>query len=81
MLWGIMKQVAIYARVSTGEQSSDNQLQGLQGVAERMGWQVVAEFERAMIRERVKPGWNGPRPKARRLAGRERPRAWRSKSA
>jgi len=39
-----MKQVAIYARVSTGEQTPDNQLQGLRGVAERMGWQVAAEY-------------------------------------
>jgi len=38
------KQVAIYARVSTGEQTPDNQLQELRGVAERMGWQVAAEY-------------------------------------
>ena len=38
------KRVAIYARVSTGEQTPDNQLQELRGVAQRMGWQVVAEY-------------------------------------
>ena len=38
------KRVAIYARVSTGEQTPANQLQQLNMVAERMGWQVVAEF-------------------------------------
>ncbi len=38
------KRVAIYARVSTGEQTPDNQLQELRGVAERMGWQVAAEY-------------------------------------
>jgi DNA invertase Pin-like site-specific DNA recombinase len=38
------KRVAIYARVSTDEQTPDNQLQELCGVAERMGWQVVAEY-------------------------------------
>lgn len=39
-----MKQVAIYARVSTGEQTPDNQLRELRAVAARMGWQVVEEF-------------------------------------
>jgi DNA invertase Pin-like site-specific DNA recombinase len=38
------KRVAIYARVSTDEQTPDNQLQELRGVAERMGWQVAAEY-------------------------------------
>jgi len=38
------KQVAIYARVSTGEQTPDNQLRELRAVAVRMGWQVVEEF-------------------------------------
>jgi DNA invertase Pin-like site-specific DNA recombinase len=38
------KQVAIYARVSTGEQTPDNQLRELLAVAARMGWQVVEEF-------------------------------------
>jgi len=37
------KRVAIYARVSTGEKTPDNQLQELRSVAERMGWQVAAE--------------------------------------
>jgi DNA invertase Pin-like site-specific DNA recombinase len=40
----MMKQVAIYARVSTGEQTPDNQLRELRAVAARMGWQVVEEF-------------------------------------
>ncbi len=39
-----MKQVAIYARVSTGEQSPDNQLIELRKIAERMGWQIVQEY-------------------------------------
>ena len=38
------KRVAIYARVSTGEQTPDNQLLELRAVAERMDWQVVAEY-------------------------------------
>jgi DNA invertase Pin-like site-specific DNA recombinase len=38
------KQVAIYARVSTGEQTPDNQLQALRAVAERMDWQVTEEY-------------------------------------
>ena len=38
------KRVAIYARVSTGEQTPDNQLQELRAVAERMDWHVAAEY-------------------------------------
>ena len=38
------KQVAIYARVSTGEQTPDNQLKELRAVAKRMKWTVVEEF-------------------------------------
>jgi DNA invertase Pin-like site-specific DNA recombinase len=38
------KHVAIYARVSTGEQTPDNQLQELRAVAERMDWHVAAEY-------------------------------------
>jgi DNA invertase Pin-like site-specific DNA recombinase len=40
----VNKHVAIYARVSTGEQTPDNQLQELRAVAERMDWHVVAEY-------------------------------------
>lgn len=38
------KKVAIYARVSTGNQTTDNQLIELRAVADRMGWLVVEEF-------------------------------------
>ena len=38
------KRVAIYARVSTAEQTTENQLQELRTVAERHGWEVVEEF-------------------------------------
>jgi DNA invertase Pin-like site-specific DNA recombinase len=38
------KQVAIYARVSTGEQTPDNQLQELRAVAARMDWHIGAEY-------------------------------------
>lgn len=40
----VSKHVAIYARVSTGEQTPDNQLQELRAVAKRMGWHVAAEY-------------------------------------
>jgi DNA invertase Pin-like site-specific DNA recombinase len=36
--------VAIYTRVSTGSQTTENQLRELKTVAERHGWQVVAKF-------------------------------------
>ena len=41
---GRMKRVALYARVSTGVQTVENQLRELRAVAERIGWTVVDEF-------------------------------------
>lgn len=38
------KRVAIYARVSTDGQTTENQLQELQAVADRNGWEVVTRF-------------------------------------
>ncbi len=35
------KRVAIYTRVSTDQQTVENQLRELDGVAERMGWTIV----------------------------------------
>lgn len=43
------KRVALYLRVSTGEQTTENQRRELEAVAERAGWQVVAIFEDAGI--------------------------------
>ncbi len=37
-------RVALYARVSTDKQSTENQLRELRQVADRQGWQVVQEF-------------------------------------
>jgi len=39
------KRVAIYARVSTDQQTTRNQLRELQEIAERHGWSVVATFQ------------------------------------
>jgi DNA invertase Pin-like site-specific DNA recombinase len=38
------KQIALYLRVSTAEQSVENQRRELEAVAARHGWQIVAEF-------------------------------------
>ena len=38
------KRVALYARVSTDAQTTDNQLRELRAAAERHGWTIVAEF-------------------------------------
>jgi DNA invertase Pin-like site-specific DNA recombinase len=38
------KRVALYARVSTDKQSTENQLTELRDAATRMGWEVVEEF-------------------------------------
>lgn len=43
------KRVAFYLRVSTGEQTTDNQRRELQAVAERSGWDVVEVYEDAGI--------------------------------
>lgn len=40
----IKKRVAIYARVSTREQTTENQLQDLRKYSEARGWQVIGEF-------------------------------------
>jgi len=39
-----MKRIAIYARVSTGDQTTENQIRELEIVAEKSGWQIVARF-------------------------------------
>lgn len=38
------KRAAIYARVSTDSQTTDNQLQQLREIAQAKGWEVVAEY-------------------------------------
>ena len=38
------KRIAIYTRVSTDQQTTENQRRELIAVAERNGWQIVAEF-------------------------------------
>lgn len=43
------KRVGIYLRVSTKEQTTENQLRELRQVAERAGWDVVRVFEDAGI--------------------------------
>jgi DNA invertase Pin-like site-specific DNA recombinase len=43
------KRVALYVRVSTGEQTVENQQRELEAVAERHGWNVVAVFADAGI--------------------------------
>ena len=40
-----MKRVAIYTRVSTGDQTTNSQIHALEEVAERSGWHIVYKFE------------------------------------
>src|SRR5256885_14225101 len=49
--WGVsfMKRVAIYIRVSTSKQDTDNQRRELEGVAARSNWHVIKIFEDAGI--------------------------------
>ena len=44
-----MKRVAIYLRVSTDKQTTDNQRRELEAVAERSNWKVVQVYEDAGI--------------------------------
>jgi DNA invertase Pin-like site-specific DNA recombinase len=44
-----MKRVAIYLRVSTSKQDTENQRRELEAVAERSGWQIVKVYEDAGI--------------------------------
>ena len=39
-----MKKVALYARVSTSDQTTENQLIGLRDVARKSGWTIAREF-------------------------------------
>src|SRR5260370_1234247 len=56
-----MKRIAIYLRVSTDKQTTNNQRRELEAVAERSGWEVVKVYQDAGIsgvklgRSRVKP--------------------------
>ena len=43
------KRAAFYLRVSTGEQTTENQRRELEQVAKRSGWQVVEIYEDAGI--------------------------------
>ena len=65
-------RVAIYLRVSTGEQTTENQRRELEQVAKRSGWQVVEVYEDAGISgangrekrpafDKLLPGAPGPR--------------------
>ena len=45
----MVKRVAFYLRVSTGEQTTENQRRELEQVAKRSGWQVVEVYEDAGI--------------------------------
>jgi len=38
------RRAAIYARVSTGSQTAENQLRVLRDVVDRAGWRVVDEY-------------------------------------
>jgi DNA invertase Pin-like site-specific DNA recombinase len=46
---GSMKRVAIYLRVSTDKQTTNNQRRELEAVAERSGWEVVKVYQDAGI--------------------------------
>src|SRR3954447_1536163 len=43
------KRAALYLRVSTGEQTTENQRRELEEVAQRSGWKIVAVYEDAGI--------------------------------
>ena len=55
------KRVAIYARVSTDAQSTDNQLRELKRVARANGWQISGEVTDKGVSG--SKGWREPRRK------------------
>ena len=64
---------ALYASVSTNDQTPDNQLLELQQYVEARGWMAsIAEFERARIQERIHAGLARARAQGKQLG---RPRA------
>jgi DNA invertase Pin-like site-specific DNA recombinase len=46
---GMGKRAAIYVRVSTDKQTVENQVRELRQIAERRGWEVVAQYNDAGI--------------------------------
>jgi len=52
----IMKRVALYIRVSTSKQDTENQRRELEAVADRSGWKVVNVYEDAGISRRKGKG-------------------------
>src|SRR5689334_12386432 len=61
-------RVALYARVSTGDQTAENQLRALREYADRAGWDIIAEFtDHAVSGTREKrPGLDALMAEARR---------------
>jgi predicted site-specific integrase-resolvase len=53
--WGRAMRVAIYLRVSTSDQTTDNQRRELEAVASRHSWSVVRVFEDSGILWRQGP--------------------------
>jgi DNA invertase Pin-like site-specific DNA recombinase len=45
----IMKRIALYIRVSTSKQDTENQRRELEAVADRSGWKIVKVYEDAGI--------------------------------
>jgi DNA invertase Pin-like site-specific DNA recombinase len=63
-----IKRAAIYARVSTDGQTTDNQLRELRLVAERNGWQIVQEYVDHGVQEYVDHGISGAKGREQRPA-------------
>jgi DNA invertase Pin-like site-specific DNA recombinase len=49
MVMTMKRKAALYLRVSTGEQTTENQRRALEGVAAKAGWHVAAVFEDAGV--------------------------------
>jgi DNA invertase Pin-like site-specific DNA recombinase len=55
----IQPRVAIYARVSTADQTLDSQLRDLREYCERQGWEAVEYIDRGVSGAKdSRPGWN-----------------------
>ena len=71
-----MKRVAIYLRVSTDKQTTNNQRRELEAVAERSGWQVVKVYSRVFEYPDNGSGSCGAKTRPYRTLSRSPPSSW-----
>ena len=54
------KKVALYCRVSTGDQHPETQLLDLREMAKQRGYEIVREYTDIISGEQIKAAWTRP---------------------